>query len=189
MRHAKQYMDERKDKLPDIAFSLFCKHGIEPVSMQQIADAADVGVATLYRCYGTKLKLVIAVSADKWARFADECKNRYYAQNGPMFNAYEEMQFYMNCYIALYQEHRDLLLFYNNFNVYIIQQQASPQDMKPYYDVVIPYRQRFHTCFSKAFTDHSIRTDIPEDNIYFGIMHSMLSAATKYAQCMLDPNN
>ena len=38
----------------------------ENVSLQRVADAAEVGVATLYNYYQTKVKLVIAISGKIW---------------------------------------------------------------------------------------------------------------------------
>lgn len=49
-----------------VLFKLFVKNSIEAVSIQQIADAAEVGVASVFRYYANKTDLVIAVSAYKW---------------------------------------------------------------------------------------------------------------------------
>lgn len=62
----KEEMDERNRKILDVAFELFVDKKIEAVSMGDIARAADVGRATLFRYYPSKLELVIAVCADQW---------------------------------------------------------------------------------------------------------------------------
>lgn len=59
----KEEMDERNRKILDVAFELFVDKKIEAVSMGDIARAADVGRATLFRYYPSKLELVIAVCA------------------------------------------------------------------------------------------------------------------------------
>ena len=38
----------RKEQLMEAGFRLFSQYGIENVSLQRVADAAEVGVATLY---------------------------------------------------------------------------------------------------------------------------------------------
>ena len=48
----------RKEQLMKAGFKLFSENGIENVSLQKVADAADVGVATMYKYYQTKVKLV-----------------------------------------------------------------------------------------------------------------------------------
>lgn len=56
----------RKEQLMKAGFRLFSQYGIENVSLQRVADAAEVGVATLYNYYQTKVKLVIAISGKIW---------------------------------------------------------------------------------------------------------------------------
>ena len=56
----------RKEQLMEAGFRLFSQYGIENVSLQRVADAAEVGVATLYNYYQTKVKLVIAISGKIW---------------------------------------------------------------------------------------------------------------------------
>lgn len=48
----------------------FCrKKGIEAVTMNEIANACSIGIATLYRHYNTKAELVLTVSARIWDDF------------------------------------------------------------------------------------------------------------------------
>ena len=71
----------RKEQLMEAGFRLFSQYGIENVSLQRVADAAEVGVATLYNYYQTKVKLVIAISGKIWAisgrRFWKKRDRRY----------------------------------------------------------------------------------------------------------------
>ena len=57
----KDKIDERKLKILDTAFDIFVEKTIEAVSMGEIAEAAGVGRATLFRYYPSKLELVIEV--------------------------------------------------------------------------------------------------------------------------------
>lgn len=63
---------ERKLKIIDTAFNFFVEKKIESVSMGEIAEAAGMGRATLFRHYPSKLELVIAVCATKWKAYLDE---------------------------------------------------------------------------------------------------------------------
>ena len=62
----------RKEQLMEAGFRLFSQYGIENVSLQRVADAAEVGVATLYNYYQTKVKLVIAISGKIWGALWNE---------------------------------------------------------------------------------------------------------------------
>jgi AcrR family transcriptional regulator len=53
------------------AIELFSKHGIDSVTIDQIAAAADVGKGTIYNYFATKEDIVVAFMADLERRLAD----------------------------------------------------------------------------------------------------------------------
>ena len=46
-------------RVQDVALGLFEKHGYDSVSIEEIAEEAEVGVATVYRHFGTKERIVL----------------------------------------------------------------------------------------------------------------------------------
>ena len=52
-------------------FELFTEHGIESVTMQEIADASLVGRATLFNYFNSKVDLVIAIGSRKWKEYIE----------------------------------------------------------------------------------------------------------------------
>ena len=62
----KREADRRKNQLIEAGFRLFSQNGIETVSLQKVADAANVSPATMYKYFLTKEKLLIAISAKVW---------------------------------------------------------------------------------------------------------------------------
>ena len=53
------------------AVELFVRHGFDAVSVEEVADAADVGASTVYRHFPTKEDLVLGRLRDRQAEFAD----------------------------------------------------------------------------------------------------------------------
>ncbi|CAH1206261.1 hypothetical protein PAECIP111893_02492 [Paenibacillus plantiphilus] len=51
---------------------LFVKHGVESVSMHQIAKTAGIGQGTLYRRYSSKMDLCMELLNDEFKRFTEE---------------------------------------------------------------------------------------------------------------------
>jgi len=51
-------------RIVEVGIELFSKHGIESVTVDQIADAADVGKGTIYNYFQTKEDVVIAFMVD-----------------------------------------------------------------------------------------------------------------------------
>lgn len=115
----KEEMDERNRKILDVAFELFVDKKIEAVSMGDIARAADVGRATLFRYYPSKLELVIAVCADQWKRYLDGLDARRPISSVHDIPAIDRLRFTMDSYIDMYQNHKALLKYNDNFNYYV----------------------------------------------------------------------
>ena len=52
----------RHEKIVETATDLFLNRGVQSVQMQDIADAADIGIATLFRYFPKKEYIVVSVS-------------------------------------------------------------------------------------------------------------------------------
>ena len=174
-------MAARRETMLKEGFRLFAEKGIEAVTMQEVAKACDLGIATLYRYFNTKLVFVIAVGAKMWTEFFTEIEAEYARRGGEMMNAAEELDFYLSMYILLYREHRDLLRFNQNFNGYIVHEQAAEEQLRDYILSVELFARKFHRLYEKGLRDGSIRTDEPEQTMFNTTMHIMLAAVTRYA--------
>lgn len=64
--------DEVSLRILETAQSLFTEHGVENVSMYQVAQTTGVGQGTLYRRYPNKSKLCQSLMESKVDRFMDE---------------------------------------------------------------------------------------------------------------------
>ena len=54
-QHAQESLKTKRiERAVEISAEMFLRNGIEAVKMTDIADACGVGVATLYRYFGTK---------------------------------------------------------------------------------------------------------------------------------------
>ncbi len=175
-------MAERREQMLETGLRLFGEKGIEQVRMQDVADACGIGIATLYRYFNTKLVFVIAIGAKKWGEFFEEVEAEYVPRGGEMMNAAEELEFYLNEYILLYREYKDILRFNQNFNGYILHAQATQAQLADYLRAVEPFAKKFHRVYEKGLRDGSIHTDEPEQTMFHTTMHIMLAVAGRFAQ-------
>ncbi|MBQ6480443.1 MAG: TetR/AcrR family transcriptional regulator [Anaerolineaceae bacterium] len=180
-RNLERDVRERKrrlEKILSVSFPIFAEKGIETVSMNEIADACSIGIATLYRHYRTKTELVVAVSASVWNNFASEYYNQ---KHNPDFTAAENFEKYLDSYLDLYKNHKDILQFNQYFNVYIKNIAASSEQMEPFTKVIERIAELFHDIYSSGLRDKTIRTDVSEEEMFSTTMHLMLAAVTRYA--------
>ena len=62
----KEKKDSRIQAIIECTFGLFSENGIENISMNDIAVASKIGVASLYRYFQTKEELAIEVAIYAW---------------------------------------------------------------------------------------------------------------------------
>lgn len=60
-----------REAIRSTAVDLFVRRGFDAVSVEEVADAADVGASTVYRHFPTKEDLVLGRLRDRQAEFAD----------------------------------------------------------------------------------------------------------------------
>lgn len=178
-------MTARREKMLAEGFRLFSEKGIGQVTMQQIADACDTGIATLYRYYNTKLTFVIAIGTQKWEQFGETIRKLRLKYDTAHMNAATELEFYFDCYIMLYTDHKDLLCFNQDFNNYVQHEGATLEQMKSYLEAISTFAAMFREVYEKGKIDGTIRTDLPEEKMFAATSHIMIAVAVRYAQGLL----
>lgn len=175
--------ERRRNQLLEAGFKLFSENDIETISLQKIADEADVGIATVYNYYGSKANLVIAISGKIWKEYWEEVAAKNNINPKDTFrNCYQMVELYLNCICQLYKERPDVLRFSSNYKTYICREKVESNQLGVHLDTLMPMRQIFHIKYEEAKTDHSVRTDIPEDKLFSIVCMSMLAMAERYAQ-------
>lgn len=162
-------------------FELFSEKTIEAVSMQDVADASTYGVATLYRYFGSKPGLVVAVATWKWEQYREEYLKNKVDKDPAAVTAAEHFSLYLDSFLELYRNHKDLLRFNQFFNIYIESEDIDDETISPYRDLVQRIVGQFHDIYRRAEADHTLRTDIPEEEMFSSTIHLMLAAVTRYA--------
>lgn len=178
-------MAARRALFLETGFRVFAERGIEAVSMQEVAEASGLGVATLYRYFSTKTVFVLAIGAKKWEEFFEVVEAEYARRGGELMNAAEELDFYLSMYILLYREYRDILRFNQNFNGYILHEHVAPEQLAGYLEAVGPFTRKFHRLYEKGLRDGTIRTDESEQTMFNATMHIMLAVCGRFAQGLL----
>ena len=181
-------MAERRERMLSEGFRIFSQKSIEVVTMQEIAKASGLGVATVYRYFRTKAALVIAIGAKIWKDYAVEVEKMYQARGGDAMNAAEELAFFLDSFIDLYQNHKDVLRFIRSFETYIRYENVPEEDVRVYNEVVDGVARKFHAVYEKAERDGTLRLELPAKKFFYTIMDIMLSASEKFAEGLVYPS-
>lgn len=170
----------RKKSFLEHGFTLFSEKSIESVTLQDVADASGHGVATLYRYFNTKAGFVLAVAEYKWTEFFKWNRTRR-PDNYESLNAYQMYEFYLDSFIALYKNNKELLRFNQYFNIYAKSEEFEDHTLDIYHKLLAPITNHFHEMYKKAKIDKTIKTTISEHEMLTLTLHLMLAVVTRYA--------
>ena len=174
-------MEIKRNDFLKTGFRLFSEKSIETVTLTQVAEAAGYGQTTMYRYFDKKPGFVVAVATWKWEQFQEENKKRRPSMNFEGMTAAEVFGFYLDSFLELYRNHKDLLRFNQFFNVYMLSEHIDSGTLQPYQEMIEHLKERFHIMYARAEQDHTIRTDEPEDKMFSKTLHLMLASVTRYA--------
>ncbi len=181
-------MAERRERMLNEGFRIFAQKSIEVVSMQEVANACKLGIATVYRYFRKKEDLVIAIGARIWKGYAVKVEEMYSKRGGNAMNAAEELEFFLDCFLDLYKNHKDVLRFIRNFEIYIRSENLPEEKVRAYNEVVDGFARKFHAVYRKAEQDGTLKLEMPEQKFFYTIMYIMLSAAEKFAEGLVYPS-
>ncbi len=174
-------MAERRENMLNTAFRLFTERNISSVTMAEIAKTAGYGNKTLHRYFNEKPVLVVAVATWKWEKFRESNSKRLPKERINSMTAAELFDFYLDSFVELYRNNKDLLCFNQLFNVYFRSEDINSDVMKPYRNFITYLENWFHELYLKAEKDNTLRTDVAEKAMFSATLHLMLAAITRYA--------
>ena len=166
-----------KQKIIETGFRVFAERTIDAANLKEVAAAGDMAMSTVYFYYNRKEALVLDIGAWVWKQYTDANIHPDIEHS----TAAEDYAFFLESFIDLYRNHRDMLRFNQFFNIYVQREGIPAERMRPYNNVIDALAQRFHVCYEKAKIDGTLRTDIPEREMFSRTLHLMLAAVTRYA--------
>ena len=91
--------------------------------------------------------------------------------------------FTLDSYIDMYQNHKDLLQYNENFNHFVSHSGGveTAGMMADFHASLYSVDTRLHMMYKRAQEDHTFRTDIPEEEFMRVTVHTMMTACAYYA--------
>ena len=170
-------MAAKDQRILESAFRLFAENTIEKVKLTEVAAAAGIGIASLYRYYPSKPELVMAVNTWAWTNYlADNPLSLKDNMTGA-----EEFAVHLNAFLDLYRDHEDLLRFNQFFNVYIQSEDIATDKMQDYLQMIRKLEKPFAATCRKGRADGTIKTNLSEKKMFSVTLHLMLATVTRYA--------
>lgn len=177
----KAWKQEKYDHILDVGFKLFAERGIGQVILPEVAKAADVGNATLFRYFPTKTDLVVAIATRKWQEFIEWHNSLLTLEETQNLTGAEYLKFFLDSFLELYRNHKDILRFNYDFNSFVRSAEWTDEQKQPYLQMVDALSRQFHDLYERGTKDGTLNAEIPEQTMFSSVFHIMLAAITRYA--------
>ena len=177
----KAWKQEKYDHILDVGFKLFAERGIGQVILPEVAKAADVGNATLFRYFPTKTELVIAIATRRWESFIKWHNSLLTSEETQNLTGAEYLKFFLDSFLELYRNHKDILRFNYDFNSFVRSAEWTDEQKQPYLQMVDALSRQFHDLYERGMRDGTLNAEIPEQTMFSIVFHIMLAAITRYA--------
>lgn len=174
-------MAAKNQRILENGFRVFAENTIEKVTMNDVAKAAGIAISSLYRYYSTKPKLVMAISTWAWNSYSEENEKREAGLVSQDRTAAEMLDFYLESFLDLYRNHKNLLRFNQFFNIYLASGEIPKDEMQPYMDMISGLERRFGKIYRKAQQDNTLRMDMTDKQMFSATLHLMMAVVTRYA--------
>lgn len=171
--------NQRKEEVISAALEVFKKQGIESTKMTDIADKAEVGVASVYRYFKTKPDLAVEAACKFWSDEIIELYKYYTEEDFLNKSAINKVKELLEVYLKLYKEHQDFMRFIDEFDRFVVKENVSKEKLKAYEKSIIDLKPTLINILEKGKEEGTIRKDLNSEQFYFSINHALMSLCQK----------
>ncbi len=171
--------NQRKEEVIAAALEVFKKQGIENTKIVDIAEKAEVGVASVYRYFKAKPDIVIEAACKFWQDEISEMYQYYLTEEYASKNGITKVKEILGVYLKLYYEHQDFIKFIDEFDRYIVKEQVPKEKLYSYEKSIISLKPLFIIALETGKNDGTIRGDLQSEKFYFSINHALMSMCEK----------
>lgn len=180
--------NERIAAAVDTAAKLYLANGISDAKMTDIAEQAQIGVASLYRYFGTKQLFTVKVGAYIWKTTMKALEPVYMNEEYREMTGIDQVATLLNMFHVLLEDHRPFLRFLSEFDIFVVREHLGISQLSEYESCSLNMLLVMTAAMEKGFRDGTIRPDVDATVFYYTVTDSLLSMCEKFVWGNV-PNN
>ncbi|WP_028517412.1 TetR/AcrR family transcriptional regulator [Ruminococcus flavefaciens] len=181
--------NKRFEKAVEVSAQLFLKNGIENVKMTDIADECGIGVATLYRYFGTKNGITIAAMTYMWNELNKMFSDIFESDVFLSQSGIKQINDLMRMFAVLYQAHPAFMRLLAEFDLMLSSGDIPKKELKDYEKSIINFYPVFERSYMTGISDGTVR-EIPDVRLfYLSYAHTLMELSKKLIQGELLPGD
>ena len=164
--------DLKRNFLVTTATHLFLERGIEAVTIEDIAKAADVGEMTVYRYFGKKQNIVFeAVLNLQQSVLLDFFK----LDAGT--TGFEKLSIFYYSYLDVFEKRPEYFRFIREFD--LLMMKDDDKQLQKYEDGLAFFKSAYFTAYELGLIDKSVRAVSDLELFYFTSTHALIELCKK----------
>ncbi|MCH5154775.1 MAG: TetR/AcrR family transcriptional regulator [Clostridiales bacterium] len=164
--------DAKTNFIVDEAIRLFFERSVSDVTMHDIAAAAGVGEATVYRYFSTKHNLVCAAATRLEKRIFET-----YFDFGGAKSGMEKLELFYGTYLKIFCTHREFYKFINEFDAFMLSEGKT--DNNEYASGLDMFKTLCFDAYEQGVADGSIKKIDDFKTFYYATTHALLALCKK----------
>ncbi len=171
------------------AAKLFLERSIDEVRMTDIAEESGIGVATLYRYFGTKTHITIAAMTYLWTELGGMFGGVFDSEVFLRQPGIKQVTDLMRMYLVMYDAHKDFMRLLSEFDLMLIRESVPQSELVDYERSIINFYPFFERAFHTGIADGTIREEVVPQAFYLTYAHAILELCKKLIQGELLPSD
>lgn len=180
LKYLQEEKNSRRSSVVLTAAAMLLTRGIDEVKMTDVAEECGLGVASIYRYFGTKTKLLISVGELLWGDVRVLFDEVAAAPNYPDKNGYEQLSALFSVYETIFRYHKGFMKFLRDFDATMLRENVPKTELAAYERGLFEFYGYFKAAYTKGVIDDSVRDDINFELFYYSATHMLLSAGQKF---------
>ena len=163
------------------AAQLYLSRGINDVKMTDIAEQSQIGVASLYRYFGTKQLFTVKVAAYIWKTTLQELEPLY---TGPQYKSlcgYEQAKTLLSIFGIFLDQHKPFLRFLSEFDTFVVKEHLKQEHLQEYETCSLNMLPLMTQAIETGKADGSVKPDVDPTLYYFAVTDTLIAACQRFA--------
>lgn len=178
----------REEAIVEAAADLFMVKPIEDVKMTDIAERANVGVASIYRYFDTKSNVALRAGSVLWKRFGDEI-DEVIDRLDPSTPAILRVRAILGQYLKMAQSNLRFMAFLDELDRIILAGDFDAAQIAEYEAGFARFRRVYDRLCLDGREDGTIRGDIDHNLVYDTALHALMNEAQKLERGNVVPSD
>ena len=190
-KETEEQKNKRKELVIAAALDVFIEKGIEKTKMTDIAEKAEVGIASVYRYFKTKTDIVMEAGISYWSKEIDIFYSPFMENDYKVLNGLARVSKLLDVFIDIYMNHKNFYKFIEEFDNYVVKENIPSDRLFFYEKNILNLMPIMLETLELGKNDGSIKQNINNEQFYMTITHTLISLSQKLIlrNIILDSDN